>query len=100
MDLKKKTPITKEAKESLHTYFDLLCWPRNKKMPKVDTDGRLDAILNKHKLKRSQASRQLRNLKAKRYDYAQVKLLCKPEEIEASIYESLSVDLDEYVREF
>ena len=51
-------------------------------MPKVNTDRALDAIIDKYKLKRDQASRQLRTWKAIQYDNAQVKLLIEPEAIE------------------
>ena len=81
-------------------YFKKAKWPRNKKMPKVNTDRALDAIIDKYKLKRDQASQQLRTWKAIQYDNAQVKLLIEPEAIETSIYESLSMDLHEFVTEF
>ena len=92
--------ITKAAKKALHGYFSGIGWPRNKKLPKVNTDTALDEIINKFALKRSQASRQLRNWKAKRYKNAQVNLILEPEDIEASIYEGLSVEPQEYVSDF
>ena len=99
-DTEKTTPITKEGKETLHAYFSQLRWPRNHRMPKINTDGALDAIINKFGLKRSQASRQLRVWKDKQYCYAQVKIVIDPEEVEISIMEGLSMELDEYVGEF
>ena len=96
----KTTRITKEMRGEFREYFKKAKWPRNKKMPKVNTDRALDAIIDKYKLKRDQASRQLRTWKAIQYDNAQVKLLIEPEAIETSIYESLSMDLHEFVTEF
>ena len=94
------THITKEGKDALHAYFTQSRWPRNHRMPKLNTDGMMDAIINKFSLKCSQASRQLQVWKDKRYCYAQVKIVIDPEDVELSIMEGLSMELDEYVAEF
>ena len=94
------THITKEGKDALHAYFTQSRWPRNHRMPKLNTDGMLDAIINKFRLKCSQVARQLRVWKDKRYCYAKVKIVIDPEDVELSIMEGLSMELDEYVTDF
>ena len=51
--------ITKEGIAALHNYFEARRWPRNARMPKVNTDEMLDRIIHRFGLKHSQASRQL-----------------------------------------
>lgn len=97
----KAKPISQAAKAELRQYFTRRQWPRNKTMPKVNVDGGLDDIINKHGLKRNQASRQLRNWKAAKYDNSQVSLIhLKPEDIKESICESISMELDHYVSSY
>ena len=83
--------ITKEGIAALHNYFEARRWPRNAKMPKVNTDGMLDRIIHRFRLKRSQASRQLRAWKLIKYDNAQVEIVLNPEDIEISIMEGISM---------
>ena len=92
--------ITKEGIAALHNYFEARRWPRNAKMPKVNTDGMLDRIIHRFGLKRSQASRQLRAWKLIKYDNAQVEIVLNPEDIEISIMEGISMELEEYVAFF
>ena len=66
----------------------------------VNTDGMLDSIIKKINLKQSQASRQLRVWKDKQYRNSQVKTTINPKDIELSIMEGISMELDEYVIEF
>ena len=94
------TKITREAINALHNYFAMRRWPRNKRMPKVNTDGMLDKIISDFNLNRTQASRQLRSWKAKKYDNAQVKIVIDPEDVELSIMEGISMELEDYVSEF
>ena len=94
------TKITPEGIDALRNYFAKCAWPRNKRMPKVNTDGMLDRIIAHYNLKRTQASRQLRAWKLTKYDNAQVKIIMDPEDIETSIMEGISVELEEYVAEY
>ena len=66
-------------------------------MPKINTDGMLDRIIHRFGLKRSQASRQLRAWKLIKYDNAQVEIVLNLEDIEISIMEGISMELEEYV---
>ncbi|KAL9184799.1 hypothetical protein ACHAXT_002576 [Thalassiosira profunda] len=93
----KATRITKEAKAALYAHFTRIKWPRNKQMPKVNTDSGLDAIITRFGLERKQASRQLRNWKGERYDNSQVKIILNPEDIEATINDSISMSVPKFV---
>ena len=92
--------ITKEGKDALHNYFATCRCPRNTQIPKVNTDGMLDRIINKFNLKHSQASWQLRVWKDNKYCNVQVKITINPKDIELSIMEGFSMELDEYVVDF
>ncbi len=94
------TQITKEGKDELWAYFDKKNWARNTPMPRANVDTALDGIINKFKLQRDQASRQLLKWKAAKYQNTQVCILLNPGDIEKSISESISMSPEAFMTKF
>lgn len=89
----KKARITQVAIKELHQYVSDRSWPRNKMLPKRNVDVGLDAVIKKHGIERSQATRQLRRWKGITYEFTQFKMTVDPE----AIYNGISDTMENFI---